>query len=118
MATYRGSCHCGRVTFEARTDPLTRSVVCNCSLCRRRGAVMATIADPETDFQLLTGEDAIGEYRFHTRTARHYFCRYCGIYTHHRPRSDPSMLRVNAACLEGVDPSALEPALVDGRSMD
>src|SRR5256885_5447391 len=37
-STYKGACHCGVVTFEVET-PLTPAVRCNCSLCRRRGAV-------------------------------------------------------------------------------
>ena len=36
MKTYQGSCHCGRVRFEVRTE-LTRVSECNCSICRRKG---------------------------------------------------------------------------------
>lgn len=118
MTAYRGSCHCGRVTFEAMTDPHGQSVRCNCSLCRRRSAVMSTVDDPDNGFRLLSGADDLVEYRFHTGVARHYFCRHCGVYTHHRPRSNPDILRVNAGCLDGIDPYALSPRTVDGRAMD
>lgn len=118
MSIYRGSCHCGRVSFEAETDPFTQSVRCNCSLCRRRSAVMSTVQNPSSGFRLLSGADDLVLYQFHTGVARHFFCRHCGIYTHHQPRSNPDILRVNAGCLDGIDPYALEAAPVDGRAMD
>ncbi|MBX4144838.1 GFA family protein, partial [Ralstonia pickettii] len=36
---YRGSCHCGDVKFEAEGD-LQGVMACNCSICRRKGALM------------------------------------------------------------------------------
>jgi hypothetical protein len=111
MQTYRGSCHCQRVQFEIRStlDPSKR---CNCSLCRRRGAVMTRV--PAESFKLLSGEDSLGLYQFNTRVAKHYFCKVCGIYTFHRPRVAPELYGVNVGCLEGVDPLALEVGLIDG----
>lgn len=114
MKTYRGSCHCGAVTFEARTT-LTSSLRCNCSLCRRKGAVMASV-EPQ-DFKLLSGEEQLTLYQFNTRTAKHYFCKVCGIYTFHRPRSNPNIYRVNVGCLDDVDPLALEVKLNDGAKL-
>lgn len=42
---------------------------------------------------------------------------HCGIYTHHQRRSNPSEYGFNVACLEGVDPYALDAAIGDGASM-
>ncbi|RMF44933.1 MAG: GFA family protein [Deltaproteobacteria bacterium] len=112
---YKGSCHCGRVTFELDCD-LSTAVRCNCSICRRKGTPMALAADGS--FRLTGGEDDLATYQFHTGRARHFFCRNCGIYTHHNPRSNPKLVRVNAGCLEGVDPLALETELIDGASFD
>ena len=50
------------------------------------------------------GEEALTVYRFNTGTAQHYFCSKCGIYTHHRRRSNPNQYGVNVACLKGVSP--------------
>ncbi len=113
MRTYRGSCHCGKVQFEIRSTlkPANR---CNCSLCRRRAAVMTRV--PASDFRLLAGEDALGLYQFNTRVAKHYFCGTCGIYTFHRPRVAPELYGVNVGCLEGVDPLSLEVGLIDGEA--
>jgi len=46
-------------------------------------------------------------YQWNTFTAKHYFCRVCGIYTHHQRRSDPTQYGFNVACIEGVDPFVL-----------
>jgi len=67
------------------------------------------------DFRILDGEDKLATYRFNTRTAEHHFCSNCGIYTHHKRRSNPNQLGVNVACLEGVSPfDFLEIKVHDG----
>jgi hypothetical protein len=111
MKTYRGACHCQKVQFEIQStlDPSKR---CNCSLCRRRGAVMTRV--PEDHFRLLSGEESLSLYQFNTRVAKHYFCKVCGIYTFHRPRVAPELWGVNVGCLEGVDPHSLEVGVIDG----
>ena len=63
-------------------------------------------------FQLTQGEDKLATYRFNTGVAEHHFCSVCGIYTHHKRRSDPNELGVNVACLEGVSPFDFEEVLV------
>jgi hypothetical protein len=113
--TCQGSCHCGKVTFELIPD-LTSAVRCNCSICRRKGTPM--VAAAEGSFRITGGEDYLSLYQFHTGRARHYFCKACGIYTFHNPRSNPALTRVNAGCLEGVDPLALETKLVNGAALD
>jgi hypothetical protein len=54
--------------------------------------------------RIISGEHALTEYRFNTKTAKHYFCSICGIYTHHQRRSNPGQFGVNAACIEGMSP--------------
>ncbi len=100
------SCHCGGVQFELKLpDGLQKLRRCNCSMCRRRGAVVASV--PLADIGIVKGEDLLSLYQFNTRTAKHFFCSVCGIYTHHQRRSNPSEYGVNVACLEGVDPFEL-----------
>jgi hypothetical protein len=78
-----------------------------------RGAVAVT--STPNDFRITRGEDQLTTYKFNTRIAEHYFCRTCGIYTHHRRRSNPNQLGVNAACLEGVSPFDFrEVTVLDG----
>lgn len=97
-----GGCHCGTVRFTATlTDGLQTARRCTCSLCRMRGAVAISA---EGDLVVTQGAERLARYQFNTNVAEHYFCSICGIYTHHRPRSNPNLFAVNAACLDGVSP--------------
>ena len=99
----RGACHCGAVRFEVVLDGgLDSRRRCDCSFCRMRGAV--AVSARLEDLTITAGEETLTEYRFNTGTARHWFCSVCGIYTHHRRRSDPSQYGINVACLEGLGP--------------
>jgi len=101
--TLNGSCHCGAVTFTATlTEGFASARRCTCSICRMRGAVAVT-STPDA-FRITQGVDKLATYRFNTETAEHHFCTVCGIYTHHKRRSNPNQLGVNVACLEGVSP--------------
>jgi hypothetical protein len=111
----QGSCHCGTVRFEVRT-PVLPATRCNCSLCRRKGALMSPTFGA-AELNVLSGEDALTLYQFNTRSAKHYFCRHCGIYPFHQTRKDPALWRANIGCLEGVDPYALEAGLADGANL-
>ncbi|WP_369935142.1 GFA family protein [Xanthomonas tesorieronis] len=107
---HRLSCHCGAVQIDLE---LHRGIVdprrCNCSLCRRRGAIVAAV--PLAALHVREGGDALRLYTFNTHTAQHYFCSVCGIYTHHQRRSDPGEYGYNVGCLKGVDPYALAIAV-------
>lgn len=114
--TKNGQCHCGAVTFTVMLsdDPQGPSR-CTCSFCARRGAVALTANKGAITFS--TGEEHLTLYQFGSKTARHYFCRICGIYTHHQRRSNPEEISVNAACLDGVSPFDFETVTVfDGQN--
>jgi hypothetical protein len=113
--TFKGSCHCGAVKFEVRTA-LAPAVRCNCSLCRRRGALMSPMV-ARNDLKILEGESELSMYQFNTRVAKHFFCKHCGIYPFHQTRKDPALWRVNIGCLEGVDAYALDVTVSDGASL-
>ena len=115
MTTYEGGCHCGRVRFRVEAD-LDRVTECNCSMCAKKG-FLHLIVDPQ-HFALLRGADALATYEFNTRTAKHRFCRQCGIHPFYTPRSDPDKVDVNARCLDGVDPSQLRPTQFDGQNWE
>ena len=109
--TLKGSCHCGAVKFTTTlTEGIASARRCTCSICRMRGAVAVT-STPE-NFRITQGEDKIATYRFNTRSAEHHFCTVCGIYTHHKRRSNPDQLGVNVACLQGVSPFDFEEVVV------
>lgn len=101
--TLDGACHCRAVRFTVTlTEGFASARRCTCSICRMRGAVAVT-STPDA-FRVTQGEDKLATYRFNTKTAEHHFCSICGIYTHHKRRSNPNQLGVNAACLDGVSP--------------
>jgi len=103
---HNGQCHCGKVRFTVNLpNGLVDTRRCNCSMCRRRGAVVASVL--LQDLSITEGEDALTLYQFNTNTARHYFCSTCGIYTHHQRRSNPGLYAINIACLDGIDPFVL-----------
>ncbi|OOY03861.1 MULTISPECIES: GFA family protein [unclassified Thioclava] len=108
QSPHRLTCHCGAVEMEVTlSDGLNTKRRCDCSFCRRRGAV--AVSAPLSGIRIVKGEDNLTLYQFGTMTAKHYFCKTCGIYTHHQRRSNPNQYGVNAACLEGVNPRDLDP---------
>ena len=112
MATLRGSCHCRRVTFEVDANP-SALTDCNCSLCRRKGSIYLLIGEIQA-LRILSGEDHLASYRFHTGTAEHLFCRTCGVHPFHHPRFAPGRWSVNARCLEDFDLSRFPLTTFDG----
>lgn len=114
MQKYHGSCHCGAIQFEIETE-FPELTHCDCSICRRKNALMVKVH--ESKFRLLAGADSLTEYQFHTRTARHYFCKVCGIYPFHRKRIAPDHFGVNIFCLENFEPSGIPVRQAVGAAM-
>jgi len=107
----KGACHCGAIKFSLTlTEGFVSARRCTCSICRMRGAVAVTSA-PDA-FQITQGQDKLSTYRFNTMTAEHHFCSLCGIYTHHKRRSNPDQLGVNVACIEGISPFDFSEVIV------
>jgi hypothetical protein len=80
-----------------------------------RGAVAVT--GGLESFDLIAGRDALATYRFNTGVAEHHFCKVCGIYTHHKRRSNPEQLGINVACREGLSPFDFrQVAVMDGEN--
>ena len=98
LVAHRGGCHCGRVRFEVEAPARIEALDCNCSICRMTGFLHLIV--PAAHFRLLSGEDALVDYRFNTGTARHRFCRHCGIKAFYVPRSHPDGIDVNVRCLD------------------
>ena len=111
---HRARCHCGAVELELRLpDGIVDPRRCNCSICRRKGAIVGSV--PLADLRIVRGEKHLSLYQFGSREAEHYFCSICGIYTHHRRRSNPNQYGLNLGCLDGVDPNLIESVkLYDG----
>lgn len=105
---HRASCHCGAVVLALTLpDGIVDPRRCDCSICRRKGAIVAAV--PLEGLRIVQGAEALTLYQFNTHVAEHYFCSRCGIYTHHRRRSNPNEYGYNVGCLEGVNPFELGP---------
>ena len=103
LPKHRASCHCGAVVLELDLpDGIVDPRRCDCSICRRKGAVVASV--PLSGIRIVQGEEYLTLYQFNTHTAKHYFCARCGIYTHHQRRSNPEQYGYNVGCLEGINP--------------
>ena len=108
MTRHDASCHCGAVRLTINVDgPIDSAMRCTCSYCRRRAA--PNISVPIANLEIVKGAEALTLYQWNTGTAQHWFCSVCGIYTHHRRRSDPTEYGVNLGCLEGINPADYEP---------
>lgn len=117
MQTYSGGCHCGKVRYEVDLE-LTRAISCNCSICRSRGLLLAFA--PEQQFRLLSGADALQDYRFNTGKIGHVFCRTCGVSSFawgEVPGTGAPMRAINLRCVDGVDLDALPIRKFDGAKL-
>jgi hypothetical protein len=114
--TYKGSCHCGKVSYEVTTD-LANVISCNCSMCSRAGTLLTFV--PAEEFKLLSGEDNLTDYRFNKHMIHHVFCSTCGIKSFARGvgPGGKEMRAINVRCLEDVNLDALDVKKVDGKRL-
>jgi hypothetical protein len=112
--TYSGGCHCGAVRYDVTTD-LSRVIECNCSLCHKRGYVLAFV--PADQFTLHSGEERLTDYQFNKKIIHHLFCSTCGVASFGRGvgHDGSPMVAVNVRCLDGVDLSTLTITPYNGK---
>jgi hypothetical protein len=117
--TYKGSCHCGAIRYEADIDLSAGTFKCNCSICTKVRNWL-TMVKPE-NFRLRTGEDDLQDYQFGAKKIHHLFCKHCGIHSFgwaNIPDLGGKMYAVNVNCLDEVDVAELVNSpvtCVDGR---
>tara|TARA_B100001540_G_C15638035_1_gene565292 strand:+ start:127 stop:495 length:369 start_codon:yes stop_codon:yes gene_type:complete len=97
------TCHCKSVQIELQLEKGIEELVrCNCSLCKRRGSIMAKIKLEK--LKVIKGENKLSVYKFgKKRHAEHFFCSVCGIYTHHRSYTNPENFEFNVACIDNIN---------------
>ena len=78
---------------------------------------MSLQAIPEKEFNIEAEEGVLGLYQFGKKTARHFFCKKCGIYPFHEPSRAPGHYRVNLGCVDGIDSFSLEADIFDGKRL-
>jgi hypothetical protein len=117
MQTFEGGCHCGAVRFTVSVEDDQPIIDCNCSICTKKGILHFIV--PEHRFSVVRGGESLHVYTFNTGTAKHQFCKTCGIHAFYRPRSHPGSWDVNVRCLD--DPMVLTRFAVqpfDGRNWE
>lgn len=117
MSTHHGSCHCGRIAFTVEGE-IGGVIECNCSICRRRGSLLAFF--PREALALSTPEGDYATYRFNRHAIDHHFCPACGVAPFSEgvdPRTGAKMAAVNVRCLADVDLDALKVRPFDGASL-
>ncbi|MCA1935109.1 MAG: GFA family protein [Asticcacaulis sp.] len=115
MTTHPGSCHCGKIVFEAEGE-LTTAIDCNCSLCRRRGSLLAFV--PRADFRLNGAREDLSVYTFNQHRLKHYFCDVCGVapFSEGIGPDGKEMTAINLRCVPDVDVASLTIRQWDGAS--
>lgn len=111
LITHRGGCHCGAVRFEVDAPAQLKLLDCDCSMCRM--TAFQHLIVPASRFRLTQGAEHLREYTFNTGTAKHRFCRRCGVKSFYIPRSHPDGYSVNARCLDAGTVTGVELELFD-----
>jgi hypothetical protein len=113
LKTFRGSCHCGKVRYEADIDLDRGAGKCNCTFCLKARAWTAFVK-PDA-FRLAPGSEEGTSYHKHPDAPLKYFCPACGVYTHGRGDADymgGAFVSVFLATLDNATPEELAGAPV------
>ena len=108
----RLSCHCGNIRLEV-TAELTGLLQCNCSTCRRFGAIHWYV--PADSVKLLDHKRPLAGYAWRFVHEGHHFCGTCGTSVM-RTGYPNGVVALNACCIEDVDIFTLEVERFDGRA--
>ena len=66
------TCHCKKIKIEVNFEgEISNLVKCNCSICKRKGAVMGIVG--QDSLKIIEGEKYITNYKFHSKVANHFF---------------------------------------------
>jgi hypothetical protein len=98
------SCHCGAIHLRTQNAPDTLTD-CNCSICRRYGALWAYYS-PQ-DVKITADPGATDIYRWSGRSIEFHRCKTCGCITHWAAAdSNSGRMAINARLM---DPAVLRP---------
>jgi hypothetical protein len=114
LKTYRGSCHCKAIRFEADLDLSAGTSRCNCTFCSK-SQFWGVLITPDA-FRLLSGEEQLADYAPKGGHAR--FCKVCGVgafFEGTRPGHGPYVI-VRVTALDDVELAGLKVSYMDGRS--
>jgi hypothetical protein len=85
-------------------------------MCSKAGYLHLIV--PADRFRLISGEETLTAYQFNTKTAKHLFCRICGVKSFYVPRSHPDGYSVNARCLDPGTVQSMQVRQINGREWE
>jgi hypothetical protein len=77
------TCHCGAIRIGVRRKPRTVTR-CNCSICRRYGALWAYYG--ASSVTILAPKGGLSSYSWNRKIRAYYRCAKCGCVTHYANR--------------------------------
>lgn len=99
------TCHCGAVRVHVPRAPRTLTR-CNCSICRRYGALWAYFSPSSVQIEASTG--GVSKYSWRHKVRSYFRCKRCGCITHYKYRKKGPGYPV------AVNASNFEPAVLQG----
>lgn len=114
LHTWRGSCTCGAVRWEADVDLYAGTHQCNCTRCTKTGW-WSVILRPAA-FRLLSGEEHLAPVGSGTYFPRRR-CGICGVESFsegHLPQIGGDFVGISVRCLDGVDLRGVPVRYLDG----
>ncbi|UXI70222.1 GFA family protein [Tahibacter amnicola] len=97
------SCHCGAIRIEVALKP-GFLIDCNCSICRRNGALWAIYAAEAVTVRARDG--SMADYIWGARSIRTVHCRHCGCTTHWQSLGSAGTRRVGVNT-RNIDPDQM-----------
>ncbi|KAK8933567.1 hypothetical protein KSP39_PZI015460 [Platanthera zijinensis] len=114
---HSGGCHCQHVRWQVEASPSVIAWQCSCSNCSMRGNTHFIV--PSSKFKLsANSEQYLTTYTFGSHTAKHKFCKICGITSFYVPRSNPDGVAVTVKCVDVGTLSHVEYRMFDGRNWE
>ncbi len=107
MMAHSATCHCRAVKLRVTLkEPLSNARRCNCDFCTKRGAAVVFAAQGDVD--VIKGADNLSLYLWGTLQTQHFFCKTCGIFTHHQHANPKDGYAINLAAIDGAHPQELD----------
>lgn len=113
---YVSSCHCGAVSATVEEDLPAEGMICNCSICRRKGNIHHFTTPDRVS--LVKPEGGVGEYMFNKHAIRHQFCTNCGCapFAEGEAPDGRKMVEINLRCVPDCAIDQLTITEFDGAS--
>ena len=120
MTDLAGHCHCGAIRVDLETPRAAADLplrACECSFCRRHGAM--TTGDPDGHLHIEAAPGSANRYRFGHGLSDFLICAECGVYVAATQETDAGLiavLNVRGVDLPGFEGREAQPMTYDGET--